>query len=46
MFHARRRLAKLLPVLEHHSDSNKVDEIIREKDADQKVLPKDGIGRE
>ena len=46
MFHARRRLAKLLPVLEHHSDSNKVDEIIREKNTDQKVLPENGTGRE
>jgi|TARA_B110000977_G_scaffold52864_1_gene71794 RNA polymerase sigma-70 factor (ECF subfamily) len=36
MFHARRRLAKLLPVLEHHSDSNKVDEIIREKNTSTK----------
>ena len=46
MFHARRRLAKLLPALEHHSDSNKVDEINREEHTDQKVLPENNTGRE
>lgn len=46
MFHARRRLAKLLPVLEHHSDSNKVDEIIQEKDAGQRAVHENDTGRE
>ena len=31
MFHARRRLAKLLPVLEHHLDSSRVDEILKKQ---------------
>jgi len=46
MFHARKRLAKLLPVLEHHSDSNRVDEIIQEKNADQKTVPDNNNRRE
>ena len=56
MFHARRRLAKLLPaleqpaleqpVLEHHSDSNRVDEIIQKKNAGQKSASENETGRE